>query len=317
MHLTIRRAGLVTAVLAAGFTTLITTNASASPAAASTFPERDEVLIDKTGYDVAGDGFTNGVPDAPAILTWNYSSTFGTDPELDGKIHFDGASDCARVLLISYNDGQEMTDGRVTSDEECPATTDHYARNIELDGAGPLDAHVGADQVKVVLQTEPSPNRWVNAGSQMLTFGPELDVDPAHIYREEFKLGSGDFTDGRPEGDATVTWVVDEDSEMLSPRIVGTLYAINADDACVRMQVRYKDADGDVLETRDGTEHCLETDELTTFGVSMGGNYASYGVRQATYAILKDGVQIGATTVELGDPLLFDPPLEVDPNPLG
>ena len=59
-----RRTGVAAAVLATvGVTTVLATGASA-------FTERDEVLIDRTGYDVAGDGFTDGVPDAPAILEY-------------------------------------------------------------------------------------------------------------------------------------------------------------------------------------------------------------------------------------------------------
>ena len=302
MYKPTRRMGLAAAVLAtAGFTTVLATTASA-------FTERDEILIDRTGYDVAGDGFTNGVPDAPAIVEWNHSGTYGSFPTLDAKIHFDGATNCARVLFISYDSGSEI--GRTTSDEECPATTDHYARNVELNGVGPLEGQIGADEVKVVLQTEPSPNSWVNAGSQTVTFGPSLDVDSAQILRAEFDLGSGVFSSGGPEGSATVEWLL-EDNEEISANATGTLYAKNADDACVRVQVRYKDEDGDILETRDGDEHCLTDDDLHEFPVNNGGNFSDYALRQVTYALLKDGVQIGATTVALGDPfILIDPNLD-------
>jgi hypothetical protein len=33
------------------------------------YMEFDSVLIDEVGYDVGGDGFTNGSPDQPATLT--------------------------------------------------------------------------------------------------------------------------------------------------------------------------------------------------------------------------------------------------------
>jgi hypothetical protein len=97
---------------------------------------------------------------------------------------------------------------------------------------------------------------------------------------------------------------------MISLRRNGTLYAREADDSCVQIEVRYKDADGDIIETRRGEEHCLEDDLLTTFPVFNGTNFSSYRLRQVTYAILKDGVQIGAATVELGDPrIIIEPPI--------
>ena len=61
MYKPTRRTGVAAAVMATvGVTTVLATTASG-------YTERDEILIDRTGYDVAGDGFTNGVPDAPAI----------------------------------------------------------------------------------------------------------------------------------------------------------------------------------------------------------------------------------------------------------
>ena len=305
MYKPTRRTGVAAAVLAtAGFTAVLATTASA-------FTERDEILIDRTGYDVAGDGFTNGVPDSPAIVVWNHSATYGTFPTFEGKIHFDGVENCARVLLISYDNDVEI--GRTESDEECPGTTDHYARNIELNGVSPLEGEIGADEVKVVLQTEASDDRWANAGNQRVEFGELLDTDNAQIKREEFDLGDDDFSGGAPQGFATVEWLV-EDNEEISANLSGTLHALNADDTCVRMQARYKDADGDVLETRDGDEHCLTDDDHHEFAVNMGGAYSNYALRQVTYAILKDGVQIGATTVELGDNIIFGG--EIDPGPL-
>ena len=303
MYKPTRRTGAAAAVLAVAGVTVLATTASA-------FTERDEVLIDEIGYDVAGDGFTNGDPDAPAIVEWNHSGTYGTFPTLDGKIHFDGVDNCARVVFISYDAEAEI--GRTTSDVECPATTGHHVRNIELNGVGPLEGQIGADEVKVVLQTEPSPGTWVNAGSQRVAFGELLDSDAVQIRREEFDLGAGDFSGGAPEGFATVEWLV-EDNEEISANLLATLYAKNADDACVNMQVRYKDEDGDVLETRDGDEHCLEDDDEHTFGVNMGGNFSHYALRQVTYAIMKDGVQVGATTVELGDDFIFGGPIDIGP----
>ena len=143
-----------------------------------------------------------------------------------------------------------------------------------------------------------------------MTFGPSLDVDNVQIKRAEFDVGGGVFSGGAPEGFATVEWLAEDDEE-ISANLNGTLYAKNADDACVMVQVRYKEEDGDIIETRDGEEHCLTDDDLHEFPVNNGGNFSHYALRQVTYALLKDGVQIGATTVELGDDfILIDPDLD-------
>jgi hypothetical protein len=305
MHRSAKGIGLAAAVLASGFTLSLTTSPASATTGGLTFPERDDVLMEEVGYFVGGDGFTDGAPDNPATLTWVHSGTFGTAPELDGKVHFDGVENCARVVLVALNnDGSEIPDGRTTSDDMCPATTGHHARNIVQDGVGPLEAHIGAAQVRVILQTEPRPGDWANAESQTVVFGPNLDSDTVQIRRAEFDLGSGPWEQGAPTGSASVEWVAEE-NEMISVRLSGTLYAREADDSCVQIEVRYKDADGDIIETRPGEEHCLEDDLLTRIPVFNGTNFSAYGLRQVTYAILKDGVQVGAATVELGDPRII------------
>ena len=315
MYTSTRRAGLTAAALVATASILsLTTNTSASAIeAASTFPERDDVLIEDAGYFIAGSGFTDGAPDNPATLTWIHSGTFGTAPELDGKLHFEGVENCARVRLVALNaDGTRTSDEPVDSDPVCPPTESHFARDIELDGEGPLEAPLGAAQVRVVLQTEPSPGNWVNAESETFVFGPNLDSDSAQIKRAEWDLGSGPWQGGGPTDSASVEWVADENGK-ISVLLNGTLYAREADSTCGIVEIRYKDADGDILETRQGTEHCMENDDLTEFPVSNGQNFSHYALRQVTYAILSDGVQIGATTVELGDPLILDGPVPNQP----
>ena len=311
MHTSTRRAGLAAAALVAtaALCSHATTTSASSIEAASTFPERDDVLIEDAGYFIAGSGFTDGTPDGPATLTWLHSGTFGTAPELTGKLHFDGVGNCARVRLVALNaDGSRTSDDPVDSDPVCPPTESHFARDIELNGEGPLEAPISAAQVRVVLQTEPSPGNWVNAASETFAFGPDLDSDSAQIKRAEWDLGSGPWEGGGPTGSASVEWVAEENGT-ISVHLNGTLYAREADDTCGRIEVRYKDADGDVLETRQGTEHCMDDDDLTEFPVSNGQHFAHHALRQVTYAILSDGVQIGATTVELGDPLVLDGPV--------
>ncbi len=310
MCMSTKRAGLAAAALVATASVLsLTTDSASAIEATTTFPERDDVLIEDAGYFIGGSGFSDGAPDSPATLTWLHSGTFGTAPELDGKLHFEGVDNCARVRLIALNaDGTRTGDDPVDSDPVCPPTESHFARAIELDGAGPLRAPISAAQVRVVLQTEPSPGNWVNAESETFVFGPNLDSDSAQIKRAEWDVGSGPWEGGGPTGSASVEWVAEENG-MISVLLSGTLYAREADDTCGRLEIRYKDADGDILETRQGTEHCMEDDELTEFALSNGQNFAHYALRQVTYAILKDGVQLGATTVELGDPVILDGPV--------
>jgi hypothetical protein len=313
MHTSTRRVGLAAGALVATasiFSLTTTTPASAIEVEiGSTFPERDDVLIEDAGYFIAGSGFTDGSPDSPATLTWNHSGTFGTFPELEGKLHFEGVDNCARVRLVALNaDGSRTDQDPVDSDPVCPPTESHFARDIELDGEGPLGAPLSAAQVRVVLQTEPSPGNWVNAESETFVFGPNLDSDTAQIKRAEWDLGADEWQGGAPTGSASVEWVANDDGT-ISVLMNGTLYAREADDTCGRLEIRYKDADGDILETRQGTEHCMENDDLTEFVVSNGQNFSHYALRQVTYAIMKDGVQLGATTVELGDPLVVNGPV--------
>ena len=179
MNTAMKKAGLAAAVLATGLAITITSNpAAAIEAAQNTFPERDDVLIETEGYFLGGDGFTDGAPDEPATLTWDHSTTFGTAPTLEGKVHFDGASNCARVVLVALNrDGSEMgPDAKTTSDVMCPATTGHHVRTISEGGVAGLDAKFGADKVKVILQTEPRPDTWSRAGSQTVEFGPRVST---------------------------------------------------------------------------------------------------------------------------------------------
>jgi ATPase subunit of ABC transporter with duplicated ATPase domains len=103
MHRSAKGIGLAAAVLASGFTLSLTTTPASATTGGLTFPERDDVLIEEVGYFVGGDGFTDGAPDNPATLTWVHSSTYGTAPELDGKVHFDGVENCARVVLVGRN----------------------------------------------------------------------------------------------------------------------------------------------------------------------------------------------------------------------
>ncbi len=140
------------------------------------------------------------------------------------------------------------------------------------------------------------------------TLTTDVAATVAQIKRAEWDLGSGPWEGGGPTRSASIEWVADENG-MISVLLGGTLYAREADDTCGRLEIRYKDADGDILETRQGTEHCMEDDALTEFAVSNGQNFAHYALRQVTYAILKDGVQLGATTVELGDPVILDGPV--------
>src|SRR4051812_38276061 len=68
---------------------------SPTPVLAAPYPfkEVDSVLILGDGYDVGGDGFTNGAPDEPASLTWS-QNWFGLTPQLTGKFHFNNAEKC-------------------------------------------------------------------------------------------------------------------------------------------------------------------------------------------------------------------------------
>ena len=80
--------------------------------------------------------------------------------DLGGRIHFDGASRCARVKLVSYDADVVQIDDPDYSLEECPATLDHYGKMFEEgDGSGSVIGRPGAASVKVVLQTRTPTSR--------------------------------------------------------------------------------------------------------------------------------------------------------------
>ena len=62
----------------------------------------------------------------------------------------------------------------------------------------------------------------------------------------------------RADRSASAEWVADENG-MISVILNGTLYAREADSTCGRLEIRYKDADGDVLETRQGRSTAWRT----------------------------------------------------------
>jgi hypothetical protein len=278
---------------------------SLTPAAPYPFTELDSVLIDEPGYKVGGDGFANGSPAEPAIVTWT-AAWFGSSPELTGKIHFDGAERCARVTLISIDaSGAEMTP-RDYSDIECPGDLGHQAREITEGGNSGLNGRAGAAQVKVQLQTQNTNQSWSNAGFQTVTYGPVLDTDVVQIFRDRVDLGSGNLVGQNPDAPATLTW--NSDGGPISATLLGTLFVKDSHDLCFRMHVGYKKHDGVLLEDpRHGDEHCVDTDALHTFPVNMGGAFADNELAEVTYAIEQKGgtgvwETVGQTTLELGDP---------------
>jgi len=281
-----------------------------TPSAPYPHTEVDSVLIDEPGYKLGGDGWENGSPAAPATLTFT-RAWFGSTNELIGKIHFDGAERCARVTLISYDEsGTEMTP-RDHSDVECPPDLGHVAREITENGISGVRGRANAAEVKVILQTQHADLSWSNAGNQIVTYGPEVDRDNVEIFRANADLGSGDFSGSNPTGPATLRWTTTGGA--VSALLTGTLGVRNSRELCFRMHVGYKDHEGVLLEDpRHGDEHCVETDALHTFPVSMGGAFSHNELYKVTYAIEQKGGSgvwetVGQETYELGDPVIFLP----------
>jgi hypothetical protein len=274
------------------------------------FTEVDTVLIDEEGYDVGGDGFSDGSPDEPALLTWT-QAWFGSSSRLTGKFHFEGAERCARVKLISMTASNAQIAEDV-SDTECPGDLGHSARVITESGNIGVTGRGGAAKVKVVLQTQNADLSWSNAGNQTVTYGPVLDTDSVQILSDYADLGRGVFDGTKPAEPATMTW--NSDGTLVNPILSGaTLYINNAHDLCFRTKVTYKKYDGVPLEPtpRTGTERCVTDDLLHTHPVQMGAFFDNE-VADITYAIeMKGGTgvweEVGQTTVELGDPSIFIP----------
>jgi hypothetical protein len=275
--------------------------------------EVDDVLINQPGYKFGGVGYANGSPSEPGAFTFT-RAWWGSFGELTGRIHFDGAERCARVQLISYDaSGAEMSQ-RDFSDTECPAHLGHIARDVTEGGSSGVTAQLNAAKVKVTLQTLNTNGTWSNAGSQTVTYGPRLDQDPVEILRARVDLGLGAFDGTKPAAPATLTW--NSEGGPVSANLVGTLYVTDSIGLCFRMHAGYKDHEGTLLEDpRHGDEHCVETDGLHTFPVSMGGAFAHNELARVTYAIEQKGgtgvwETIGQMTLDLGDP-----PVNTSPTP--
>jgi hypothetical protein len=247
------------AALAGGSVALLANSASAL------VTETDNVKITSNGYDLGGAGFTGGVPDDPATLSWDHA-WFGVVPTLTGKIHFEGVSgECARVRLISYDENGSAL-GSDYSDRKCANTNGHNVRAIE-EGGNNLLGRPGAASVRVVLQHETA-NGWIKVGAHRdRTYGPLVDTDDVLISRAEVDFGSGPLVGGAPSDPGTVTW--NATGTALDPVVTGTLYATNADDLTVRMRARYLEADGTVIETRYGIQHPITNDDPHEFSVNM------------------------------------------------
>jgi hypothetical protein len=275
-----------------------------SPEAPYPFTHVDDVLINGLGYDVGGDGFANGSPVESAKVIWT-AAWYGPIPDLTGKIHFDGAERCARIVLISYDESGAELSPRDYSDVECPSNLAHQTDEITEGGTSGLNGRVGAASVKVQLQTQNTNQTWSNAGSRTVTYGPVLDTDQVEIYRSRVDLGSGDLVDGTPSAPATLEWK--SEGGPISANLRGTLFVNDSIDLCFRMHVGYKKHDGTLLEDpRHGDENCATTDGLHRFPINMGGAFEHNELAEVTYAIEQKGgtgvwESLGATTLELGD----------------
>src|SRR5262245_6080410 len=275
------------------------------PQAPYPFKEVDSVLILGDGYDVGGDGFTNGAPDGPASLTWT-QNWFGLTPQLTGKIHFNNAEKCARVKLISYDSAGAQVGDPDYSDNSCPNDKAHYGKDIKSGGNSGVLGNIGAASLKVILQTLNTDGSWNNVGNQTVTFGPVLDTDNVQILTQYADLGSGTTDGTKPSGSATLTW--NATGGIINPRLAGTLFITDSRGLCFHMKATYKDHDGNPLDVpRIGDEHCLD-DSLSshTYPVNMS-SFSSGAVFEVTYAIEEkdaSGVyeSVGETTVQLGDP---------------
>jgi hypothetical protein len=233
--------------------------------ASATLVDTSELKILTVGFDLGnGPGFTNGVPNDPAILEWHHN-WYGNIAELTGDLHFKGvAGECARVKMTSYReDGTRI--GADYSDRKCAATNGHNVRTVE-EGGNSFLGRPGADRVDIFLQTE-NPNGWVNVGSRTRYYPSPVDTDDVLISRAELDFGTGQHVNGAPSGPGKVTWYATPTD--LDPVVTGTLYAKNADDLTVRMRATYYEADGTFIEARNGGQQSITDDDLHRFSVNL------------------------------------------------
>ncbi len=124
----------------------------------------DEVRILGLGVDYGGDAYAGGVPTSSAHVTYDLDNGLAT-AQLDGFIHLEGFSNCARIQLLVLGAGPlSPVAETINGPKHCPADLSHVSFHdvLATTPSGSLN------QVQIVLQTK-NGGSWLNAGNQTVS----------------------------------------------------------------------------------------------------------------------------------------------------
>jgi hypothetical protein len=124
----------------------------------------DSVRILGSGVDFGGEDYAGGNPTQGGFVSWPLDHGLVT-PHVEGFIHFEGFSNCARIQMRVIGSGPlslllETVNGR----KECPADLSHQPFPVTLDAT----ATGSVNRVEIVLQTK-NGGSWQDVDSQTVS----------------------------------------------------------------------------------------------------------------------------------------------------
>jgi hypothetical protein len=189
----------------------------------------------------------------PGHVDWDYSNGLVT-PKLTGTMLMYNER-CFRVSVTNW-DGSKKLDVKHGA-KRC-IKNDSDTRQQAIDLSGVADARTDRVTVAVEEQNQTNDDWVVREESGKHWWDAELFpwMDTVQLLGDGIDLGGGTFdtATGNPTGSALVQWSIDdgEATASLSP----TLFLDDMAGMCGRVELRYLDEAGTLVDTVDGAEWC-------------------------------------------------------------
>ena len=233
-----------------------------------------------------------------AELTFDYSGGTIT-PRLTATLETE-SDRCYRVHLTSYDGSTLLHDKHGTS--YCFNKAGHHERSIDLSEAP--DART--DRVVVAVEKQNNKTKdWEVKQSQSAGYG--LYMDPVRILGAGIDVGGPVFnsTTGVPSGYTLVTWSIDGNGKATAS-YDGTLHLDDIFPGCGRVELRYLDEAGTVVDTVDGATNCPVDKAHYPYTESLSAA-PSAQISQLEVVMQSSGdhgatwADVGSQTVSIGD----------------
>ena len=192
----------------------------------------------------------------PGHVDWDYSSGVVT-PTLTGTMLMYNER-CFRVSITTW-DGNTKLDVKHGA-KRC-VKNDSDTRQQAIDLAGVPDARTDRVTVSVDEQNQANDDWVVREESGKHWWDAELFpwMDVVQLTGDGIDLGGGTFdtTTGNPTGYAPVRWSIDDGDATAS--VSATLFLDDMAGMCGRVELRYRDEAGTLVDTVDGANWCPTT----------------------------------------------------------